>query len=328
MKRLAWLLVLCGCPQKGGGTNPVPPQPGVGCPPASGVYLASYVRSEGNEGHTGWLLPLFDAKSDQAGPGYAQIDAATASARGVPAPPPTIWLMQQNGPCRATIGSYYAASIEGGTPNTAYGVELDGCPAAGEQQDEAIALASEQSPSECQLLAPKPVAMRMGQMDAQKHWQRPTKESPIPPQLAGVIPPHDCRPPTCETLWSFAQVDVGDKPVAWAGAVNWLQIPPNAPPETQCQWKAEAFSGFFVAGPDGKAVKVTEGQEHPMLLTATLADRAGAKVLVAETGAPGEYAMYDLVAGAAKLGRHLVWLMLKPEAYAVDERLGPECDQR
>ncbi len=329
MKRLACLLVLCGCPQKGGGTAPTPPDNGVGCPAASDIYLASYVRpAEGAQGHTGWVLPLFDAKVDQLGnqPEWAEIDAATASARGVPAPPPSIWLMLQNGPCHATIGSYYAATVQDGPPNITYGVELSGCAAADPQQEETIALASAQAPGGCRILPPQPVAARMGQMDAQKHWQRPAKETPIPPALASAIPAHDCRPPACETLWSIAQVDVGGKPVAWAGAVNWLEIPPNAPPESQCQWKAETFSGFFVPGPDGKAVKVTEGQEHPMLLTAALADATGPRALIAE-GA-GEYATYDLAGGTAKLARHVVWLELKPEAYAVDERLGPDCEQR
>jgi hypothetical protein len=53
-----------------------------------------------------------------------------------------------------------------------------------------------------------------------------------------------------------------------------------------------------------------------------LADRGGAKALVAE--GPGEYAIYDLTAGA-RVARHLVWLRLPPEAYAIDERIGPSC---
>jgi hypothetical protein len=59
------------------------------------------------------------------------------------------------------------------------------------------------------------------------------------------------------------------------------------------------------------------------MLTAVLADQTGAKVLIAE-GA-GEYATYDLVDGAARLARHLVWLVLAPDAYVVDDHLGPSC---
>jgi hypothetical protein len=110
--------------------------------------------------------------------------------------------------------------------------------------------------------------------------------------------------------------------VAWAGAVNWLTIPPNAAPGSECDWKADTFAGFFVPGADGRAVKVTEGQDHPLLLTAVLADRGGAKIAVAE--GPGEYTAYDLTAGL-RVARHLVWLRLPPEAYAIDERIGPSC---
>jgi hypothetical protein len=339
MKRPACLLVivLAACPARGGGSQqPVQPvSAGAGCPLASNVYLASYLTHDehagaGAAGHTGWVLPLHALKVETIAnqPEYATLDATTAGALGAPAAPASIWLMTPGQPpCKAAVGSYYGAAVDSTTPNVTYGVELTGCaaPPQDQQQDaEAIAVISEQAPTDCQILPPQPVAARLGEMDAQKHWQRPTKEKPIPPALAAVVPPHDCRAPGCEALWAIAQVDVANRPVAWVGAVNWLAIPPNASPATQCDWKAETFAGFFVAGPDGRAVKVTEGQDHPLLLAAVLADRTGAKVLVAE-GA-GEYATYDLAAGTAKLGRHLVWLLLGADAYAVDEQLGPSCD--
>lgn len=338
MKRPACLLVivLAACPARGGPQPPVQPAPaGAGCPSASNVYLASYLThdehggAEAARGHTGWVLPLHDLKVETIAnqPEYATIDATTAGALGAPAAPTSVWLLTPGQPpCKATVGSYYGAAVESAIPNVTYGVELTGCaaPPAEQQQDaEAIAVVSEQAPTECQILPPQPVAARLGETDAQKHWQRPAKETPIPPALAAVIPPHDCRAPGCEMLWAVAQVDVANRPVAWAGAVNWLAIPPNAPPASQCDWKAETFAGFFVAGPDGRAVKVTEGQDHPLLLAAVLADRTGAKVLLAE-GA-GEYATYDLADGTAKLARHLAWLLLGADAYAVDERIGPSC---
>jgi len=336
MKRPACLLVivLAACPAPGSRPQqPMQPTSSVGgCPAASNVHLASYLTQDAGEaagGHTGWVLPLHDLKVETSAnqPEYARLDATTAGALGVPPAPTSAWLMAPGQPpCRATIGSYYGAAVESSTPNVTYGVELTGCaaPPKEQQQDaEAIAVVSEQAPTECQILAPQPVAVRLGETDAQKHWQRPTKETPIPPALAAMIPPHDCRAPGCETLWAIAQVDVANRPVAWAGAVNWLAIPPNASPASQCDWKAETFAGFFVAGPDGRAVKVTEGQDHPLLLSAVLADRSGAKVALAE-GA-GEYATYDLVAGTAKLAGHLVWLVLAADAYAVDERIGPSC---
>lgn len=320
------------------GVGPQPPGPpapvaagGAGCPTADNIHVASYLASDDPAQpaqHTGWVLPLQDQQVDTlAGvPEYAALDPGTASARGVPPPPSHVWLtVPGQPPCRAVIGSYYAAAVDGPTPNVTYGVELDGCPAPPrDQQDdaEAFALVSDQAPTECQPLVPQPVAARVGEPDAQNHWQRPAKQTPLPPAIAAIVPPHDCRAPGCEMLWAFGQVEVAGRPVAWAGAVNWLTIPPGASPDSQCDWKADTFAGFFVATAGGGAVKVTEGQDHPLLLTAVLADRGGAKALVAEGS--GEYTIYDLTAGA-RVARHLVWLRLAPEAYAVDERIGPRC---
>lgn len=311
-----------------------PAQPvaaGAGCPTASNVHVASYLTQDSgaSAGHTGWVLPLHDLQVETITnqPEYTTLDATTASALGVPAPPANAWLMVPGQPpCKLTVGAYYGAAIDAPKPNVTYGVELTGCaaPPADQQQDaEAVVLVSEQAPGGCQILPPQPVAARLGETDAQKQWQRPAKETPIPPALAVAVPPHDCRAPGCETLWAIAQVVVAGKPVAWAGAVNWLTIPPNAAPATQCDWKVETFAGVFVAGPDGRATKLTEGQERPLILTAVLADATGGKVLITE-GA-GEYATYDLVDGAAKLARHLVWLAGASDAGAVDERLGPSC---
>ena len=320
------------------GAGPQPPgQPapvasdGAGCPTADNIRVASYLASDDPAQpaqHTSWVLPLHDQQVDTlAGvPEYAALDPGTAGARGVPPPPSHVWLtVPCQAPCRAAIGSYYAAAVDGPTPNVTYGVELDGCPAPPrDQQDdaEAFALVSEQAPTECQMLAPQPAAARVGETDAQNHWQRPTRQTPLPPAIAAIVPPHDCGAPGCETLWAFGQVEVAGRPVAWTGAVNWLTIPPGASPDSQCDWKADTFAGCFVANAAGGAVKLTEGQDHPLLLTAALADRGGAKALVAE--GPGEYTIYDLTAGA-RVARHLVWLRLPPEAYPVDERIGPRC---
>src|SRR5262245_9521827 len=134
MKRLARfaVVVLAGCPpNRGGGGGAVePPGPGVGCPSADGIYIASYMTSaEPGNGHTGWVLPLADLKvaSTPNQPEYAQVDAATAGALGIPAPPASLWLMApKQAPCKATIGSYYAALVESTVPNMTYGIELGG----------------------------------------------------------------------------------------------------------------------------------------------------------------------------------------------------------
>lgn len=323
------VLLLAGCPKKSTAPVTTTAQPGVGCPAASAVYVASYVQPpEGEQGHTGWVLPLHDAEvaSVEGTAPFATIDVATATAAGMPAPPAQeVWLMPPNAPmCKATVGRAYAAAIDVPTPNVAYGVELTGCPAPRDEGDAvAIALVSAQPPTECQALAPKPVAARLGTTDDKGTWSRPTKETPIPPAFAKVVPQKDCVAPACETLWSVAQVDVGGAPVAWAGAVNWLRIPAGSPSSEQCAWPVETFSGFFVAGADGTPTQITEGQDHPLLLTAVLADKGGAKALLA-TGV-GEYATYDLGNGAATLARHLVWLIDHPESYGQLDRLGPDC---
>lgn len=323
---IACVLLLAGCPKRGGGTGPVA-QLGVGCPAASGVYIASYLTTEeaqgsaAKSGHTGWVLPLHDrvVASLDGVADYATIDAAAASAAGVPAPPANLWLLGQT-PCKLTVGNYYAAAIDAPTPNVTYGVELTGCAAPQDPANaSALVVVSEASPSECQILAPKPVAQRLGQVDKSNQWQKPTAETPIPAAFAGVIPDKPCPAGSCEKLWSIGQVELAGKPIAWAGAVNWLATTSNAP----CDWKAETFSGFFIAGPDGAPVRVTEGQDHPLAMTAVLADKTGSKVVVAE--GPGEYTSYDLAAGKATVGHHLVWLRPHPDSYAAIDHLGPDC---
>jgi hypothetical protein len=348
---LSLLLLLTACPQKRGGGGPTA-RPGLGCPAASGVYMASYLvpdeapRDAGaakdapkelsndapKEGHTGWVLPLHDKIVDsiEGVPDYQPIDAAAASAAGVPAPPKVAWLLAPGGPCKATIGGYYAAAVDGPPANLTYGVELSGCAAPPEGSEGfAIVLTYDAGvteaapPADCKLVPPRPIAARLGEANDKGVWSRPKQETPIPPVLAKLIPDRPCEAPGCEKLWSIAQVDVGGKPVAWAGAVNWLTIPPGDGPDQQCEWKAERFSGFFVAGPDGTPVKVTEAQEHPLVLSAVLADGGGAKALIAT--APGEYTTYDLGGGAARVGRHLVWLRMPAEVYAGIDHLGPPC---
>lgn len=324
------VLALAGCPSHRGGTVATPPPAGPGCPAASGVYVASYVRpGDDGKGHTGWVLPLADkpvAALDGAEP-YAVVDAAVAQELGLPAPPPNLWLMLPGAaPCKATVGGYYQAAIDVATPNIAYGVELAGCPAPADPSDAvAVALVSTDAPTGCQVIAPHPVAARLGERGKDNHWARPVKETPMPPAFAKVVPDRPCVAPACEKLWSVAEVDVGGKPVAWSGAVNWLAIPADATPDTECQWKAETFSGFFVAGPDGAPVAVPPvDPARPLVLTVVLADRGGPRVLLAE--GTGEYAAYDLAPGGATLGRHLVWLLAGPEAYGNLDHLGPECN--
>lgn len=319
---LAVLLALAACPKSQTGTGVAEPQGGAGCPSANGVMIASYVAQDASKGRSGWVVPLHSVPLPATDvPDYTTVDAATASAAGVPAPPTgTMWLASSSGePCRGTVGHYYAARIEG---SLSYGFELDGCPAP-RSADEGggIVLVSDAAPTACRFEAPEPVAARLGEMPAQNQWQRPTKETPIPAPLAAVIPEKDCAAPACEKLWAFADVKIDGKTAAWSGAVNWLAVGDAAQP---CSWTADRFSGFFVPGDDGKAVKITEGQSHPLVLSAVLADTSGARVLLAE--GPGEYATYDVVPGSAKLGRSVVWMSAPAAAWEAVDHIGPICE--
>ncbi|HET9622334.1 MAG TPA: hypothetical protein VFP84_13270, partial [Kofleriaceae bacterium] len=280
----------------------------------------------------GWAIPLFNKQVDSFAdlPEYQELTADAARAAGVPEAPGNVWLLQPGQqPCKATLGPYYAMQVDAPTKNLSYGVKLLGCPPPARTSDDsdvAAAVVSEQPPTECQLVRPQPVAVRVGQEDAQGHWARPTTQTPIPPGLAAALPAHDCKSPDCEMLWAILQVTVDNKPVAWTGAVNWLAIPPGAAPDTQCSWKAEVLEGTFIADDAGRATRLAEGQDPPLGLGGVLADRGGPRVLL--TGSTGVYSTYDLVAGAAKLARHLVWLILPAEEYTVDARLGPSCEDK
>ena len=323
------LLALAGCPPKNPQTPNAPPeQSGAGCPTASGVYVATYLTQEPAKGRSGWVLPLHSMQIDPGQsvkmPDYAPMDATAASVSGVPAAPGgSLWLMSAGAaPCHAKLGSYYAAKLPGPPASLAYGVEIEGCPPPQDPQEGGgILFVSDLSPDGCQLMPPSPVATRMGEMDPQKQWHRPVKETPIPPALAAVIPPHACTAPGCEPLWAIGEVDVAGKPAAWSGAINWLEI---GDPAAQCTWKAERYSGFWIPGADGKPIKIEEGQTHPLVLSAVLVDRSGPRALLAE--GPGEYATYDLNAGQAKLARHATWMLVPNEAWEMVDHLGPVCE--
>jgi hypothetical protein len=284
------------------------------------------VQQEAGKGRSGWAVPLHVTALSGDVPDYASIDAAAASAAGVPAAPTgPLWLATATGaPCQAKVGGYYAAKIEGPPASVSYGFELDGC-AAPKNPDEAggIVLASQQAPTGCRFEVPQPIAGRLGDTDAKtKRWQAPTKESPLPKPVSDTLPQKTCTAPACETLWAFAAVTIDGQPVAWTGAVNWLQI--NNEPD-QCAWQAERVSGFWIAS-QGAAVKVTEGQEqHSLPLIAVLADGGGAKVALAE--ANGEYVTYDLSPGRATLGHRVVWMHAPPQAWEAVDHLGPICDE-
>ena len=318
MRRLALLALLAACPAKNQQPQTAPPaqQAGAGCPAPDGVFVASYVTDAPGRG-PGWVMPLH-AMPVQAGadvPEYAPLDAAAAAASGVPAVPPgTLWLVTENAPpCKVTAKGYYAAKIAGPPASISYGAELEGCPApADPQEGGGFVMVSQDPPTGCRFEVPKPVAVRMGETDDKQVWHPPTKQTPIPPALAPLIPQHECQPPGCETLWAVGEVDVNNQPVAYGAAVNWLTV---GDPKDACHWKAERFSGLFV---NGQKVE----QEHSLALGAALVDSGGVKALFAE--GPGEFAIYD---PSGKLARHVTWMIAPAEAWDMVDHLGPLCPQ-
>jgi hypothetical protein len=319
-----WVLLVAGCPPKTA-TAPQIPEGGP-CPSAAGVYIASYVTNEAGKGHTGWVMPLHAMAVDPSAQvaDWAPLDATAASVSGVPAPPQApMWLMTPNAPpCQVKIGNYYAAKLPGPPANVSYGVELDGCPAPLDAQESGgIVLVAAQAPGGCTFQAPHPGAARLGELDTQKRWQRPARESPIPGALAGLVPAHDCDAPGCERLWAIGEIDIGDRPLAWSAAVNWVTI---REPTDPCTWQVDRWSGIFAAGGNAKPIKLDSG-EHPLVLSAALVDRTGVKVLLAE--GPGTFATYDFVGDAGRPAHAITWMLAPTEAWDAVDRLAPVCER-
>jgi hypothetical protein len=318
------LLVLAACPKQAAPpAAPVAQQPGVGCPSASGVYVASYVGplAEGQPA-LGWVLALHGTASDAPlAPGDAFLDAEAARAAGVPAAPASVWVLPPGAPmCKATLGRYVASTLTANDRGyTLYSVELKGCPPPKPDAPyDAIALDSDAPPSACSVSSPRPVATRLGDFDDKGAWTPPVKETPLPPALAALVPANDCAAPACDRLWAAGAVEQGGKPVAYGAAVNWLTRTTAA-----CPWQTEAWSGFFTVGADGALAKVTDGQNHPLALTTALTDASGKLVLLAQ--GPGEYTAYDVAAGAATVGHHVVWSAQEPGPEDAVDHLGPDC---
>ncbi len=293
------------------------------------------MTQDASKGRSGWVVPMHAIPVGPVGSvgatpqvaGYQAIDPATATASGLAAAPTgNVWLVAGGAPCQARIGTAYVAKLDGELPSLSYGYELDGCPAPSDPQEgSGVLLVSQEAPTGCSFAQPHPVAQRLGAMDARQQWQKPERETPIPPALVGALPKHDCVAPGCEALWAIAQIEVNNQPVAWAGALNWLTVGEVA---KQCTWPESRFSGFFVPGDaGGPPVQVTEGQvaDHPLALSAALVDSKGAKLLIAD--GPGEYATYDLSPGKATLGHHIVWMRAPEDAWKVIDHLGPVCEQ-
>ena len=108
-------------------------------------------------------------------------------------------------PCRAKVGSFYAAKIDGPPASVSYGFELDGCPAPA-NPDEAggIVLVSEQAPTGCRFEVPQPIAARLGETDGRSSGNGRRRRRRCRRRSLDVPPHESCIAPACETLWAFA----------------------------------------------------------------------------------------------------------------------------
>jgi hypothetical protein len=328
---LSLFVVACG----GRGHGPTgPTATGAPCPAARDVFESHYVKADATTpGYTGWIVPLrsVPVASADGVPAWAEVDAATLTAKEVPSLPATVWLIRPGAPpCPATVGKPYAELAADSGPALSFGYELtSACPAPADDAPAiAFAVATAAAPTGCQLLLPHPVATRVGgATDAaadpahEVHWTRPDKSTPVPPALAAVVPAHACVAPGCEALWSVAAVEGPRGPIAYGATFNWLTIPAGAGPEDECHWEAAHDLGVFVGEPltrlDDKV------SARPLLLAGALVDGRGPAVLI--TGNYGELTTYDLADGKATLGQHYVYAVVNEESYGEQTVLGPYC---
>ncbi len=326
----AGLAAACGSKSAGpaspGGPVAVPIPDGPGCPAAAQVLIAVYREGEGGVAPT-WTLPLGNRPSAETAPRFAPLDEAAVAAAALPSPPALLWLLSPGAPpCQATPGAWYSDTVvdreAGGAANDVLGVQLtSGCPApAKDQPSQLIAVAAAAAPTGCVAIAPRPIAGRVGEAK-DSSWQIVPQSTPLPPALEAAAPQRECGAP-CEKLWTAAQLDFAGKPIAWDVALEWLGVDPAQP--DVCQWTSSKDGGLWYADAAGNAVPLEHQQAQvPLHLSALLADRAGAKVLVAEH--LGEYATFDLGAGAPQPARYLRWYTPNAEVYATDRKLGPYC---
>lgn len=297
------------------GAVPIPEGPP--CPAADAVMIAA-VHDTGPGAPNRWHLPLANRPSTATSPSYRVLDAAAASAAGVPAAPAKLWMMVNGTLCEATAGDYYSSVVLDGPANEILGVQLTTKCAlpSNEQPQLAVAFAAEAAPTGCVSILPRPVAGRVGD-DQNGRWSVLPQSTPIPDGLAAALPRKECQPP-CEALWTVAQVDFGGKPVAWDATLEWLRVDPQ---QDACSWASEGDGGVYLAATGARL-----DDQHavsPLHLATLLADRGGPKTLLLEN--VGEYTTVDLTAAPPRVARHLRWYLPNEELYAGDRKLGPYC---
>jgi hypothetical protein len=304
------------------GPTAVPIPDGPGCPAAAQVLVAVYREATDGVAAT-WTLPLGNRSSVETAPRFAPLDEAAVAAASLPAPPAKLWLVAPGAPpCEATPGAWYSDTVVDGEPNDVLGVQLTtSCAAPAKDQPlQLIAVAADAAPTGCVAIVPRPIAGRVGEAK-DSSWQIVPQSTPLPPALEGALPQKKCGAP-CEKLWTASQLDFAGKPIAWDVALEWLGVDPAQP--DVCQWTSDREGGLWYADAGGAAVPLDHQKaQAPLHLGALLADRSGPKVLVLEH--VGEYATFDVGAGAPQQARYLRWYAPNPEVYAGDRKLGPYC---
>lgn len=310
------VLAACGGAPARDLRNTATQTPTDGCPTANDVWL---VTSEAVGGPERWLLPLHHEMldSDAGVAEFTKLDEASARAHHVPVPPAHLWLLvPDQPPCEATPAGYYAELISEGPVNHTFGVELQTTCAI--EHGLAVAVASPTVPASCKALVASDVATRLGGSDTSGNWQRPTKQTAIPPQLSRALAPHACSAPDCEALWAVGAV----KDVAYEVTRNWIMIPRGSTPDHQCEWDQQREYDIFLVQhgiPTRLELADDEGGHH---LFAILADARGPRVIV--TSNIGEYATFDW-ANPPHVARYLKWMQPNDEDYASQGVLGPYC---
>jgi hypothetical protein len=289
------------------------PAPPGSCPGAGDVYIVQY-----DPDVKAWRLPLRGELGPQGvEPGLTVLDAATALAAGIPAPPPKLWVFAKGPPCEATPAAAYRQIIIEGPISMTYGVQLE-TRCVAEYFGMAVAIAADSPPAGCTLAVEDRVAARLAEQGPpDEHndgpWSVQPAAAPIPEALAKALPAQKCAPP-CEALWTVDAFEVAGKPVAWEIVQSF--VTPTSEP--RCNWDQRNGRDTYLATAAGVRPLAT-GILHAF---AILADTRGPRVFVGTN--LGEYATYDLDPAPAER-RHLKFMTPNEEDYASQGVLGPYC---
>jgi len=191
---------------------------GRACPAADRVVLVEplYDANDETAPPIGWNLPLA-ARPAPEGATTATITPDEAKALGVGPVPKTVWIYRAGQPpCRGRITDL-VRDLDDAPGSMSIDARLEGCaPPGRDESGPWLGLAVDVEPKGCELVTPQLVAERVGEADGET-WVRPSKATPIPPVIAGLVPRPQtaCAPPACEPLWQVRAAVVAGKPIAY-----------------------------------------------------------------------------------------------------------------